>query len=249
LDVWTKSLPAGPETALTSTADVGFFPVISHDGTTVALSRPDKHNFKVSIFTKPSAGGVEEKLCDDCGQPRGWTPDRKYVIAQQPPKLMLVDVAARSVHDLLARPGADLYAAHVSHDGQWIAFGVRFKPVDERIFIAPFRNGAVPQSEADWIAVTKGPALDNKPRWSVDGRLLYFTSDRDQFNCIWAQPLEPGTKRPVGAPFAAMHLHGGIRSFASTGALKLELSVAVDKLLFHLDEIRGNIWLSELRTN
>lgn len=205
LDVWTKSLPDGPEMPLTSTADIGFFPVVSHDGKSVAFPRGDKHKSGFSILTKPSAGGPEDKLCDDCGQPRSWTPDRKYLIAQTPPKLLLVNVAARSVRDLLARTGARLYAAHVSHDGQWIAFGARFQPGDERIFIAPFRDGTVPPSEAEWIAVTNGPALDNKPRWSVDGRFLYFTSDRDQFDCVWAQKLDPLTKRPVGAPFAAIH--------------------------------------------
>jgi hypothetical protein len=249
LDVWMKSLPGGPETAISSTADVGFFPVISPDGASLAFPRMDKLEMKFSIFTIPSSGGVETKLCDDCGQPRSWTADRKYIIAQRGLKLMLIDVAARSVRELLAPPHTELYAAHVSHDGHWMAFGARFKPGDERIFIAPFRNGTVPQSEADWIAVTKGPALDNKPRWSVDGNLLYFTSDRDQFTCIWAQKLDAHTKRPMGEPFAALHLHGGIRSFASTGGLKLELSVAIDKLVFHLDDIRGNIWLSDLRGN
>jgi len=111
----------------------------------------------------------------------------------------------------------------------------------------PVRNGAAPQDEANWIPVTKGSALNNKPRWSADGNLLYFTSDRDEFNCVWAQRLDTLTKRPVGEAFPILHLHGAVRSFEKSGSLKLEISVARDKLVFHLEDVRGNIWMTQLQ--
>ena len=55
-----------------------------------------------------------------------------------------------------------------------------------RIYIASFRKARVPRSE--WIQVTDG-RTDDKPRFSNDGKLMFFTSDRDGFVCFWAQRL------------------------------------------------------------
>jgi hypothetical protein len=48
----------------------------------------------------------------------------------------------------------------------------------------PFRDGVAPE-EKEWIGVTDGSTLDVEPRWSPDGSLIYFLSDRDQSRCIW----------------------------------------------------------------
>ena len=45
------------------------------------------------------------------------------------------------------------------------------------------------------------------PSWSPDASLLYFWSDRDGSPCLWAQRLDPATKRPTGAPLSIQHFH------------------------------------------
>ena len=82
--------------------------------------------------------------------------------------------------------------------------------------------------------------------WSPDGTLLYFSSDRDGFRCIWAQRLDRDTKRPVGSAFAMYHFHSARRSLMNADILKWELAVAPDKLVFHLGEITSNIWMTTL---
>jgi eukaryotic-like serine/threonine-protein kinase len=94
----------------------------------------------------------------------------------------------------------------------------------------------------DWIPVTDGENLDDKPRWSPDGNLLYFTSERDGFRCIWAQRLDAVSKRPVSAPFGVYHFHTSRRSLMNVGLGPLEISVARNALVFNLGEITGNIW-------
>jgi hypothetical protein len=110
----------------------------------------------------------------------------------------------------------------------------------------PYTSGKVSANEADWIRVSGGSSLDNKPRWSPDGNLLYFTSDLDQHSCIWARRVDRGTKQPRGEAFPVLHLHGAQRSLSKSGSLSLEFSVAKDKLVFHLEEARGNIWMTKL---
>jgi hypothetical protein len=81
--------------------------------------------------------------------------------------------------------------------------------------------------------------------WDVDGNLLYFFSERDGFTCIWAQRVEPATKRPVGDMFPVYHPHHArrsLRSLENLGAARL--STAPGKLVFSIGEYTGNIWVA-----
>jgi hypothetical protein len=94
--------------------------------------------------------------------------------------------------------------------------------------------------------VTSGEFRDDKPRWSPDGNLLYFISDRDGFLCFWAQRLDPASKRPIGPPFSIYHFHGASRSMTNVGLGALEPAVARDTMTFNLAEVTGNIWMASL---
>lgn len=104
----------------------------------------------------------------------------------------------------------------------------------------------VTPAEDEWIPVTDGSTFDDKPRWSPDGRMIYFTSDRDGFRCLWAQRLDPTTQHSAGPPLPVYHFHTARRSLLNTGVLRLEIAVARDKIVFNMGEITGNIWLAQL---
>ncbi len=93
--------------------------------------------------------------------------------------------------------------------------------------------------------VTDGSALDDKPRWSPNGDLMYLLSNREGFTCIWAQPLDPETKQPAGAAFAVQHFHHTQRSPGAVHVVMLDRDVARDKIVIPLAELSGNIWLME----
>ena len=107
--------------------------------------------------------------------------------------------------------------------------------------MTPFK-GLIAHEIGDWIPVTDGENLDDKPRWSPDGNLIYFTSERDGFRCIWAQRLDRALKRPAGAPFSVHHFHTSRRSLMNVGLGPLEISVARNALVFNLGERTANIW-------
>src|SRR5262249_16266867 len=116
-----------------------------------------------------------------------------------------------------------------------------------QIFIAPVRGDAVP-GEAEWLPVTDGSGLDRNAVWSPDGSLLYFLSERDGFRCIWAQRLDHGAKRPVGAPFAVHHFHQARHSLMPAQEVsRIGLSVVRNKIIFSMAETRGNIWLATFK--
>ena len=98
------------------------------------------------------------------------------------------------------RPAPGRSATPVSPDERWLAVLLDKPTGSNIILIAPV--GEKPPSERDCVTVTEDAAYLDSPRWSADGALLYFFSDRDGYTCIRAQRLAPTTKRPIGDAFA-----------------------------------------------
>ena len=56
------------------------------------------------------------------------------------------------------------------------------------------------------------------------------------------QPLDPETKVPVGDPRASYHFHNTrLTPWRGEG---FRLSVGGDRVVFNLEEMRGNVWLT-----
>ena len=80
--------------------------------------------------------------------------------------------------------------------------------------------------------------------WSPYGALLYGQSSRDGHPCIWAQRLDPVTKRPVGESLPIFHSHGTRRSIGNQ--THSEWFVGRDKIVFSMGERTANIWMAKL---
>jgi hypothetical protein len=135
---------------------------------------------------------------------------------------------------------------HLSPDDGWIVvIAADVGPGRTQVLLVP-RMAKVTPAEDEWIPVTDGSTFEDKPRWSPDGGMIYFTSDRDGFRCLWAQRLDPTTQHPAGPPLPVYHFHAARRSLLNAGVLRLEIAVARDKIVFNMGEITGNIWLAQL---
>lgn len=118
-------------------------------------------------------------------------------------------------------------------------------PDRRQIFITRFENGEA-AAQGEWIEITDGSRLDGRTEWSPDGSLLYFVSDRDGFRCIWAQRLDPATKRPTEDAFGVHHAHLANRQIMRRGNFStVGLSLGGNRLFFSVDEMAGNIWKLE----
>jgi hypothetical protein len=158
--------------------------------------------------------------------------------------LDLFDVPQRQLSQWLRHPRYLINPARWSPDGGWIAFFLSTSPSTRRVYAAPF-NPAVPPPESDWVALTDGNQLDREPRWSADGRLIYFLSNRDGHECIWAQPVDPALKRPLGRPFNVLHLHEPQRKLPEEDTGPIGFSVGKGLIVFSMPESTGNIWMTD----
>jgi eukaryotic-like serine/threonine-protein kinase len=104
-------------------------------------------------------------------------------------------------------------------------------------------DGARVAGERDWIVVSEE---GDAPAWSPDGNLLYFWSDRDGSPCLWAQRLDPSTKRPRGTPLSIQHFHSRGLSWKNLYLGAPDIAVGRDRIIFNLGEHTGNVWMTEL---
>jgi Tol biopolymer transport system component/tRNA A-37 threonylcarbamoyl transferase component Bud32 len=242
-DIWLRNLDNGSETAITATPWPESHPWLTGDGSKVAWTSLETS--KPPIFVMTIARGVPEKLCDDCGMPMQWTPDGSKVLYYwgQPIRYGSIDAITRQRADVIHHEKYNIHRARFSPDGNWLAFHVPIVVEGGRspIFVAPLRNG-VALGETDWIQVTDGTGIEAAPFWSPDGGLLYFLSQRDGFQCLWAQPLDKATKRPAGAPFNIAHFHGARHRVDEVG---FGPGISSDKLVYTLSESTGNVWMAK----
>jgi hypothetical protein len=128
----------------------------------------------------------------------------------------------------------NLYAAKNSPDGRWISFIARPDVTRSTVFISPAAGGP-------WIGVTEGRYFEDKPRWSPDGRALYFLSNRTGFWNLWGRRFDPDAGRPVGGPFQVSQFDTSaqmIRNLAN-----LQIAITGDRLILPITQSSGVIWV------
>ena len=249
--IWMKDLETGKETALTTPPEIKGSPILSKDGSKLAynvVAQQHEPVYVMDLGAGPKAvasAGAIRKVCEDCFVPWDWSSDERYMLYWTGKQRVIgvLDVASGEKKDLLQHAEYALLRARFSPDNRWVSF-MGSRGGFFHLFIAPFRGRAAPGPN-EWVAVTeKANAWDNVPRWSPDGNLLYFTSDRDGFRCIWAQRLDR-QKKPAGPAFEVYPLHSAVRSMMDVPVQMLEISIAPNRLVFPLNERTGNIWLAE----
>jgi serine/threonine protein kinase len=229
------------ETVLTRLPE-DHYPALSRDGTRVAYSF--HRDGKMPIFVVAASGGPPEQVCDDCGTVEEWSSNGAeilYVTTRDPSSVGLLSVGSSHDNEWLKHPGYGIYNPRLSPDGGWMAFNgrtSRFAPA--QLFVANLRASRV-APEKDWILINNDA---DAPSWSPDANLLYFWSDRDGSPCLWAQRLDPATKRPNGEPLNVQHFHSRGLSWKNLYLGAPDIAVAPDKIVFNLGEHTGNIWMS-----
>jgi serine/threonine protein kinase/Tol biopolymer transport system component len=238
-----KRLGTSAETVLTRMPE-DHYPAVSHDGTRVAYSF--RNNGRMPIFVVAASGGTPDPVCDDCGAVEEWSADNSrilYATAHDPSGVGLLQVGSSHDDGWLRHPGYGIYNPRLSSDSGWIAFNGRtnrFAPA--QLFVAKVETSGV-APEKDWIVIATDA---DAPAWSPDASLLYFWSDRDGSPCVWAQRLDPATKRPTGEPLSVQHFHNRGLSWKNLYLGAPDIAVARDKLVFNLGEHTGNIWMTQL---
>jgi Tol biopolymer transport system component len=247
---WIKDLRSGQVRAMIrespESSDLSL-PKMARDGSMVAFSVTTGSQNR--LFVANSYDLVAKLLCEECGSASDWFPDgRKLFLYMIPPDGKRTDSIDLNSGErtVVLQHSHPLFQPHVSPDGRWIALHLDTPRQFQQLVVIPLPNG-IAAGENEWVTITDGLGHDFEPNWSPYGNVLYFSSERDGFRCIWAQQLEPSSKKPVGSPFAVFHSHEARRSLKNVEVGALCMAVSHNQIVFPLSEFTGNIWITEYR--
>jgi eukaryotic-like serine/threonine-protein kinase len=241
-ETWIRDLRRGVETQLTFDKTEKYSPVLSRDGSQVALS--ELENGRHSIFVVSASTASKRRLCQACGDPTDWSLHAEGVLASSGEPSRIEYIAADGARrNVLAQSRVNLDEAVFSPDERWIAFRAHVGERQYRICVIPHRPGsAVPESQ--WIQFTGEDHWEDKPRWSEDGRAIYFQSNRDGFNCIWSRRFNSRRMTAEEPIQPYRHFHARSSNLDEVSHEAFNFWIAGGQVVLNVAESRGNIWFA-----
>jgi Tol biopolymer transport system component len=211
-DIWTVAASGGEARLLVSHAAYDSRPIYSPDGSRLAFQSTRTGNGDVYVLTL-ATGNVKRVTYDDVPeQLDAWSRDGRMLYFSSGAKDVngMNDIFRVSVDGGTPMPVSDdrfaqeYWSAPSPTDPNVIAFTGKGRTasdwwrkghahIDEsQIWIAHI-DGALPRYDA----VTNDPSKHAWPMWSGDGKTLYFMSDRDGVENLWAKPVTGGDAREL----------------------------------------------------
>ena len=241
-DIWTKNLTTGEEENVSNDREEQRAPLLSPEGDRIAYMV--REGEKSVIYARPFGGGAGHTLCDDCGAPRYWTPDGRFILYDRHPGVYVLELSTKRTSLIAGSDDTPVHHAAVSPDGRWIAF--RAGGAEGGIRVAQFGVTETIQPDSWETVVEDGEA--HCPVWSPDGRRLYFTSAAEGSRDLWMVALD-ASKKTVGEPQLVRRFPNLRYSLDLMSFNDRQLSFGGGKLFFPMSELSGDIWLMEPRNS
>jgi Tol biopolymer transport system component len=235
-----------------------FGPRWSRDGTRIAYSfrEFDPPPLRSSIRVLDLRSGEESLVTSHitthiADNPWDWSSDgrsilgggtrylaERFALVRLP--LSAAPSAERAAQVLVSSRDATMWQAQESPDGRWICYnGLPAGNTDSAIYVIPATGGAP-------TALTETTGWYDKPRWSGDGRLIYFLALHDGLFNVWGMPFDSMRGRAAGPAFQITHYLGPEEVIAGANELgEVELGVAGRELAVSTKRLSGAIWATD----
>jgi Tol biopolymer transport system component len=244
-EIWIKDMRSGAEALFLSSATKKLSPIIDDSGTTVAFE--GREGELPSLFTV-TRGQPARSLPVACENPTGWFDGTRAVFCRegQPSRIEMVDLANGAAITVLETKGYSLSEAAWSPANQYLLFTASREGATKQVFAVHFPTAA-PVPSQEWIPVTGKSEFSDRPRWSGNGRTIFYLSRRDGFSCVWGQRFDPVSGRVMGTPFPVLHYHNPRFSPHVVEDRFFNLSVARDSIYLNVGEINTSVWVGQLK--
>jgi Tol biopolymer transport system component len=201
-----------------------------------------------------SVEGGEERLLTS-PTPNGeatweWSADGKWILAGSRRQtngrfaiclfpLSAAPHAETEMRVIASSPNENLYQGRFSPNQRWVSF------IAANAINAGISNiNIVSAQGGEWIRISEGKYFDDKPRWSPDGRTLYFISNRTGFFNVWGLHIDPATAHPQGEPFRVTRFENPSQMIM-TNVRNMDMALTAKQLMLPITEMSGGIWILE----
>jgi WD40-like Beta Propeller Repeat len=162
----------------------------------------------------------------------------QYVVAIWPIGPMM---ATRPERVLLESSGVNFWQARYSPNNRWVSFVAQRMRNPGTVEIGIVAAGS--NRATTWTRILEDHVWPDKPRWSPDGRTLYFLSrGADGYFNLWGVPIDPARGGQSGKPFQVTHFSSPDWRI-DPDMSNAEIGVASGKLVLPMQNVKGSIWL------
>jgi Tol biopolymer transport system component len=142
---------------------------------------------------------------------------------------------------VLSRPNVELSQAQLSPNGRWVAFVIHRASFRNRSQLGVATADGPP--DRPWQLVAEAHPWVDSPRWSRDGRRLYFLSMAPVGVNLWGTDFDPETGRLIGQPFAITSFNSRDLRLSPNLIWRPGMSMASREVFFPMHTEAGNLWL------
>lgn len=220
----------------------------SRDGTRIAYN----NHGALAVVVQPVAGGEEQIIASgESDLVWDWSADGQWILATTKRsgaglprggcKLVMYPVSAApdagaQMRVMTSHAEYPLYEGRFSPDDQWVCFLANKAANGNVIYVMRSEGGP-------WMRVTEETGWSDKPRWSPDGKTIYFVSDRvtGLFN-VWGIRFDQKLGKPVGEPFL-VNLFDNPGKTVWSDLSPPEMTTRANRLVLPITDVTGNIWM------
>lgn len=249
-ELWVTTLAEGHQEPIAAEDDPyeRIFPQWSPDGTRLAYMRQKSSTGETEIAIWSEQSRNEVGLMTPLHThkfPYDWSPDGKWLLSALEDPITHRDEIWRLPADdtvnaevvgkkILTDAKRDLYQARYSPDGRWIVFEA-VQDSQSILYVIPAGGGA-------WIPITDGKHWCDKPRWSADGKRIYFLCERHGFFNVWGTRFDSQSGKAEGDQFPVTSFESA-RLMIPNYIPSIDFSLDRSELVLTMQERTGSIWV------